>query len=195
MIGRSAPSIETAKRDSGRAPAAPAEEDVEARLWRALGEDFLPLRDIVPPTRFPHARERLLMCRLYVGVIRSISDDYGAPLVNHADSPSFRAVGIYVMFRTMLSAPVHASDVAQALRLPRAAVLHALQNLMKHGYVERVGNAYRVTEKVNLPDLAERMQRRIDMIADTAQQLADLGRSVRGEPQAPPPGAPEPGEP
>src|SRR5262249_26575819 len=151
-----------------------AEEDVEAQLWRALGDDFFPLQDIVPPARFPHARERLLMCRLYVGVIRSISDDYGAPFATHADSPSFRAVGIYVMFRTMLSAPVNAGDVAQALKLPRAAVLHALQHLMKHGYVERIGNAYRVTEKVNLPDLGERMQRRIDMISDTARKLAEL---------------------
>ena len=24
---------------------------------------------------------------------------------------------------------------------------------MKHGYVERVGNAYRVTDKVNIPEL------------------------------------------
>jgi hypothetical protein len=28
-----------------------------------------------------------------------------------------------------------------------------LEELIKHGYVERVGNAYRVTDKVNIPDL------------------------------------------
>jgi hypothetical protein len=28
-----------------------------------------------------------------------------------------------------------------------------LEELMKHGYVERIGSAYRVTDKVNIPDL------------------------------------------
>ena len=29
---------------------------------------------------------------------------------------------------------------------------------MKHGYVERVGNAYRVTDKVNIPELQSKLQ-------------------------------------
>jgi kynurenine formamidase len=29
---------------------------------------------------------------------------------------------------------------------------------MKHGYVERVGNAYRVTDKVNIPELQKKLQ-------------------------------------
>ena len=36
---------------------------------------------------------------------------------------------------------------------------------MKHGYVERVGNAYRVTDKVNIPDLQTKLQRRIPVYA------------------------------
>ena len=45
---------------------------------------------------------------------------------------------------------------------------------MKHGYVQRVGNAYRVTDKVNIPDLQKKLQRRIDMVAETAKRLAEL---------------------
>jgi hypothetical protein len=45
---------------------------------------------------------------------------------------------------------------------------------VKHGYVERVGNAYRVTDKVNIPDLEQRLQRRIAMIMETAWRLAEL---------------------
>jgi DNA-binding IclR family transcriptional regulator len=41
-----------------------------------------------------------------------------------------------------------ASQIAYALKLPRTAVLRRLQELVKDGYVERVGNAYRVTDKV-----------------------------------------------
>jgi hypothetical protein len=34
-----------------------------------------------------------------------------------------------------------------------------------HGYVERVGNA----DKVNIPDLQKKLQRRIDLVAETAR--------------------------
>jgi hypothetical protein len=171
--------------------AATAEEHVEAQLWRALGDDLVLMKDVDPPPRFPHARERLLMCRLYLGLVRSLSDDYGPPFGMQSDSASVRAIGIYVFFRTIMCAPVYASTVAQALKLPRAAALHGLQELIKHGYVERVGNAYRATEKVNLPDIGEKMQARIEMIAETARQLAEL-RTATG---AAAPDPPEPGEP
>ena len=175
------------------ASAAPAQTDerIEARLWRALGDDFSLMKDVTPPPRFPHARERMLMCRLYLGFIRTLSDDFGAPFAGTSDSASVRAIGIYVYFRTVMCAPVHASAVAQALKLPRAAALHGLQELIKHGYVERVGNAYRATEKANIPDLEGKMQARIDMIAATARELAALGTPKRGAA----PGSPEPGEP
>jgi hypothetical protein len=186
-----APSRDAASGPEGPVAPAPAEEHVEARLWRALGDDFVLMKDVKPAPRFAHARERLLMCRLYLGLIRSISDDYGAPLSGHGDSPSFRAIGIYVFFRSIMCSPVHAGTVAHALRLPRAVVLHGLQELIKHGYVERVGNAYRATEKVNIPDIGEKMQRRIEMIVETAQRLAEFRTSVRGEaPDAPLSGEP-----
>ena len=50
-------------------------------------------------------------------------------------------------------------------------------NGVKHGYVERVGNAYRVTDKVNVPDLKNKLQRRIDMIVDTARKLSELSET------------------
>ena len=52
-----------------------------------------------------------------------------------------------------------------------------LQEMMKHGYIERVGNAYRMTDKVNIPDLQEKLQHRIDMILQTASELSKLRAS------------------
>jgi len=82
--------------------------------------------------------------------------------------------------------------------------------MAKHGYVERVGNAYRVADKVNIhdlqkklqprsaeetaaahrprdrdcpepicrrncsPDLQKKLQRRIDLVTETAQRLSEL---------------------
>ena len=58
------------------------------------------------------------------------------------------------------------------------SVLRRLQELVKDGYVERVGNAYRVTDKVNIPDLQKKLQRRIDLVTDTAKKLSELSGSI-----------------
>jgi hypothetical protein len=49
--------------------------------------------------------------------------------------------------------------------------------------VERVGNAYRVTDKVNIPDLQKKLERRIDMVAETAKRLSEMGASGSTGPQ------------
>ena len=103
-------------------------------------------------------------------------DDYGAEFAAHSDSLAYRTIGIYVFLRTVICSPVRASQIAHALKLPRVSVA-ASGRLIKHGYVERVGNAYRVTDKVNIPELQNKLQRRVDMVAETAKRLADVGAS------------------
>jgi DNA-binding IclR family transcriptional regulator len=88
-----------------------------------------------------------------------------------------RTIGIYVFLRTLMCSPVRAGTIAQALKLPKTTVNRRLQEMMKYGYVERVGNAYRVTDKVNIPDLQNRLQHRIDMILETANELSKLHTS------------------
>ncbi|WP_407178311.1 helix-turn-helix domain-containing protein [Bradyrhizobium sp. STM 3562] len=143
------------------------------------GEDFILLDDIQPSRRLAFARERMLLCRLYLGLIRTMNDDYGAEFTKYSDSATFRTIGIYVFLRTVMCSPVRASTVAQALKIPRATVLRRLQEMIKQGYVERVGNAYRVTDKVNIPDLQNKLQRRVDMIIETAKELSRLDSSSR----------------
>jgi DNA-binding HxlR family transcriptional regulator len=138
---------------------------------------FVMVDDVKPPPRIKQARERLLLCRLYVGLIRSIHDDYGAEFVANSDSCTMRTIGIYVFLRTLMCSPVRAGTIAQALKLPKTTVNRRLQEMMKYGYVERVGNAYRVTDKVNIPDLQNRLQHRIDMILETANELSKLHAS------------------
>jgi DNA-binding MarR family transcriptional regulator len=138
---------------------------------------FVMLDDAKPPPRIMQARERLLLCRLYVGLIRSIHEDYGAEFVASSDSCTLRTIGIYVFLRTLMCTPVRASTIAQALKLPKTIVNRRLQEMMKHGYVERVGNAYRMTDKVNIPDLQDKLQHRIDMILQTASELSKIRES------------------
>lgn len=149
----------------------------DEKAWQSdPASDFVLVREVQPPRRIEMARERMLMCRLYLGLIRSMSDDYGAEFAAHSDSATFRTIGIYVFLRTVMCSPVRASTIAQVLKLPRVTVLRRLQEMVKHGYVERVGNAYRVTDKVNIPDLSRKLARRVDMIIETARALSELDR-------------------
>ena len=141
------------------------------------GSDFVLIEEGKPPSRIELARERMLISRLYLGLLRTITDDYGTEFAAQSDSLTYRTIGIYVFLRTVMCSPVRASQIAHALKLPRATVLRRLQELVKDRYVERVGNAYRVTDKVNIPDLQNKLQRRMDMVTETAKRLSQLNSS------------------
>ena len=141
------------------------------------GSDFVLIEEGKAPSRIELARERMLISRLYLGLLRTITDDYGTEFAAQSDSLTYRTIGIYVFLRTVTCSPVRASQIAHALKLPRATVLRRLQELVKDRYVERVGNAYRVTDKVNIPDLRNKLQRRIDMVTETAKRLSQLHSS------------------
>ena len=74
----------------------------------------------------------MLMCRLYMGLIRSVNEDYGAAFTAHNDSSTFRMIGIYVFLRTVMCSPVSASKIANSLKLPRVTVVRRLQEMVKH---------------------------------------------------------------
>jgi hypothetical protein len=40
-------------------------------------------------------------------------------------------------------------------------------------------NAYRVTDKVNIPKLQNKLQQRIDMVAETEKRLAELNAGAQ----------------
>ena len=44
--------------------------------WTDYGSDFVLIAEGKPPPRIELARERMLICRLYLGLLRTITDDY-----------------------------------------------------------------------------------------------------------------------
>jgi DNA-binding MarR family transcriptional regulator len=148
-------------------------------VWTEHASDFVLVGEGKPPPRIELAKERMLICQLYLGLLRTITDDYGAEFASHSDSLAYRTIGIYVFLRTVMCSPVRASQIAHALKLPRISVVRRLEEMIKHGYVERVGNAYRVTDKVNIPELQGKLQRRIDMVTKTAKRLTELSAGAR----------------
>ena len=69
------------------------------------GSDFVLIAEGKPPPRIELARERLLICRLYLGLLQTITDDYGAEFAAHSDSLAYRTIGIYVFLRTVMVRP------------------------------------------------------------------------------------------
>jgi hypothetical protein len=169
--------------DDNRVSRSQSEARNNTHAWEEQHSDFVLIAEGKPPSRIELAHERMLIRRLYLGLMRTITDDYGTEFATHSDSLAYRTIGIYVFLRTVMCSPVRASQIAHALKLPRVAVLRRLQEMVKHGYVERVGNAYRVTDKVNIPDLQKKLQRRIDMVTETAKKLSEVGASGSIGPQ------------
>jgi hypothetical protein len=62
--------------------------------WVDHGSDFVLVTEGKPPSRITLARERMLICRLYVGLLQTITDDYGAEFAAHSDSLAYRTIGV-----------------------------------------------------------------------------------------------------
>jgi DNA-binding IclR family transcriptional regulator len=80
----------------------------------------------------------------------------------------------------LLTNAVRARQIAHALKLPNMSVVRRLEERIKHGYPrERGGNVYRVTDKVNIPELRNKLRRRMDMVIETAKSLAELSAGAQ----------------
>src|ERR1700722_8693398 len=88
--------------------------------WTDYGSDFVLIAEGKPPPRIELARERLLICRLYLGLLRTIADDSGTEFASHSDSLAYRTIGIYVFLRTVMCSPRSGKpDRARAEAAPR----------------------------------------------------------------------------
>ncbi len=85
----------------------------DQNVWTDHGSDFVLIAESRPPSRIALAHERMLVSRLYLGLLRTITDDYGAEFAAHSDSLTLRTIGVYLFLRTVMCAPARASQIAQ----------------------------------------------------------------------------------
>jgi hypothetical protein len=57
--------------------------------WVDHGSDFILIAEGKPPSRIALARERMLICRLYVGLLQTVTDDYGADFAACSDGLAY----------------------------------------------------------------------------------------------------------
>src|SRR6516165_8824946 len=120
-----------------------AEAQSDAGVWADHGSDFVLISEGRPPSRIELARERMLICRLYLGLLRTITDDYVAEFAAQSDSLTLRAIGIFVFLPTFMCPPPPASQIAKPLNFPGVAVPGRIKKLVRGFYREPVGNSYR----------------------------------------------------
>src|SRR5262245_66696242 len=94
---------------------------------------FVLVEERQPPPRIELARERMLMCRLYIGLIRTLNEDYGAAFGSPSDSATGRTIGIYVFLCTMMCTPVSPSKNGNALKLTRLSGVRRLEGVGRQG--------------------------------------------------------------
>ena len=68
----------------------------EEHAFQDQGSDFVLIEEGKAPSRIELARERMLISRLYLGLLRTITDDYGTEFAAQSDSLTYRTIGIYV---------------------------------------------------------------------------------------------------
>jgi hypothetical protein len=103
----------------------PVSQSQAEDAWTDYGSDFVLIAEGKPPPRIELARQRMLICRLYLGLMRTITDDYGAKFAAHSDSLAYRTIGIYVFLRTVMCSPVRASQIAHALKQLRVSEMRS----------------------------------------------------------------------
>jgi hypothetical protein len=81
------------------------EAETHHDVWADHGSDFVLIAEGRPPSRIELARERMLISRLYLGLLRTITDDYGIEFAAQSDSLTLRTIGIYVFLRTLMCSP------------------------------------------------------------------------------------------
>ena len=98
-------------------------------------------------------------------------------------------VGAHSDSHRHLRLPAHGHVFARSPKSNRTrsdapvSVVRRLEELIKQGYVEHVGTAYRATDKVNIPDLQKKLERRIDLVTETAKRLSEVSASGSIGPQ------------
>ena len=122
-----------------------------------------------------HAREREVMCRLLLDILRIIHEAYaptGEPFGTRIETDF---IGLCVAIGDIDGRPFNISKIAAYMHVPRTTVMRRLKRLERWGLIERRGKRYHANEKIFNSVLGERTyQRNRRTIAKAVKKLSDL---------------------
>lgn len=117
------------------------------------------------------SREHEVITRMFLQIARGICGKYfpGKP-THHQLNLAFLL--LYVLIGHVERRPMTVSKLSRTFGLSRSTTLRWLSELIASGYVERVGNAYWLTEKTNSPSVHNAVAKNVNLIIASAKELA-----------------------
>jgi DNA-binding IclR family transcriptional regulator len=122
------------------------------------------------------ANERAIIADMLINLLTNLRLTY-LPDLEPADAHELLLTGAHVLIAQLGSQPATASEISRVIGRSRDVVMQRLEELLQRGYVEHRGNRYKVTVKLNVPNLQRHMQTNISIIQAAARQLG--GRATK----------------
>jgi hypothetical protein len=120
--------------------------------------------------------ERAIIADLLISLLTNVRLTY-LPDLEPADAYELLLTGAHVLIAELGSQSATAAEISRVIGRPRDVVLQRLEELIKRGYVERSSNRYKMTTKINVPNLNRHMRSNINMIQAAAKRLGPAPRS------------------
>src|SRR5215813_11055020 len=127
-------------------------------------------RRVMPHTEIAWANERAVIADMLINVLTNVRLTYLSDL-EPADAHELLLIGAHVLIAQVGSQLTTAAEISRVIGRPRDLVMHQLEELIDRGYVERSGNRYKMTAKLNVPHLQRHMRSNISVIQAAAKQL------------------------
>jgi hypothetical protein len=126
-------------------------------------------------TEIAFANERAIIADMLINLLTNVRLTY-LPDLEPADAHELLLTGAHVLIAQLASQPATASEISRVIGRPRDVVMQRLDEL-ERGYVEHRGNRYKMTTKLNVPNLQRHMRSNISIIQAAAKQLG--GRATK----------------
>src|SRR4029453_1985955 len=103
-------------------------------------------------TEIAFANERAIIADMLMNLLTNIRLTY-LPDLEPADGHELLLTGAHVLIAQLGGQLATAAEISRVIGRPRDVVMHRLDELIERGYVERCGNRYKMTTKLNVPNL------------------------------------------
>jgi len=121
-------------------------------------------------TEIAFAGQRAIIANMLINLLTNVRLTY-LPDLEPADAHELLLTGAHVLIAQLGSQPATAAEIGRVIGRPRAVVTQRLRELVERGYVEQIGNRYKMTTKFNVPNLQRHMRSNASIIRAAARQL------------------------
>jgi biotin operon repressor len=127
------------------------------------------------PHKIKVARQRLVLCRLMIDIMRSLHGGYAPATEPFGGRLETFFIGICVALGEMEGRPFSIAKIAAYMRVPRTTVMRRLERLQRWGVIYRQGRHYYMEDKALNSLLGMRTYQQIRrMLSKAGQELTVL---------------------